>query len=67
MNKRDSEAWRLALRICRRKGVNRRPVSLSPCGQVVTFQSTIRGNEWVCTLAHLRLLCPAAPKGAKHA
>ncbi len=60
MKKQESEAWRLALRISRRKGVNRRPVALSEDGLSVTFESTIRGNTWVCDLAHLRLVAGVA-------
>lgn len=56
MKKQNSEAWRIALKICRRKGVSRIPVFLSEDGQTVTFQSTVRGNTWQCDLAHLRLV-----------
>lgn len=54
--KKDSEAWALALRISRRKGVSRRPVGLSADGLTVTMESTIRGNRWECSLEHLRLV-----------
>jgi hypothetical protein len=56
MMKKDSEAWKLAQRICRRQGTNRRPIALSNDGQVVTFQSLIRGNTWTRTLSELRLI-----------
>lgn len=56
MKKNQSEAWQLALRISRRKGVSRVPIALSDDGQSVTFRSLIRGNTWVCNLAHLRLV-----------
>lgn len=56
MNKKDSEAWKLAQRICRRKGISRRAIALSDDGQTVTFQSLIRGNTWTRTLAELRLI-----------
>jgi hypothetical protein len=56
MMKKDSEAWKLAQRICRRQGTNLRPIALSNNGQVVTFQSLIRGNTLTRTLSELRLI-----------
>lgn len=54
--KKNSEAWKLALRISRRKGANRTPIKLSPDGKIVTFRSLIRGNEWKRTLEELKLI-----------
>ena len=56
MPKKDSEAWKLAQRICRRKGTNRRAIALSDDGAIVTFQSLIRGNTWSRSLDELRLV-----------
>lgn len=54
--KKDSESWRLAQRICRRKGASRRAIALSDDGATVTIQSLIRGNTWTRTLDELRLV-----------
>ena len=54
MLKKDSEAWKLAARIAKRKGSNRVPIKLSADGQSVEFMSLIRGNKWTRTLSELR-------------
>lgn len=55
MLKKESEAWKLAKRMARRKSCHWVPVELSPCGTVVMVQSIIRGNYWRKTLQDLRL------------
>ena len=50
--KKDSEAWALALKIARRKHMNREPVELLD-GERVRWASIIRGNTWVNTLDEL--------------
>lgn len=54
MLKSQSEAWKLATRIARRKHTNWTPVALSADGNTVTVQSLIRGNQWTHTLSELR-------------
>lgn len=56
MKKKDSEAWKLAKRRARRKGVNTIPIELSPCGAKVKFRSLIRGNEWWLDLPEIKAL-----------
>ena len=56
MLKKNSEAWRIARAVCRRKGVARVPVALSDDGQTVEFMSLIRGNKWKTSLSELRLI-----------
>ena len=47
--KKDSKAWALALKIAKRKYMNREPVELLD-GERVRWASIIRGNTWVNTL-----------------
>ena len=50
--KKDSKAWALALKIAKRKYINREPVELLE-GERVRWESIIRGNTWVSTLDEL--------------
>lgn len=50
--KKDSMAWALALKIARRKHMNREPVELLE-GERVRWASIIRGNTWITTLDEL--------------
>ena len=50
--KKDSKAWGLALKIAKRKYMNREPVELLD-GERVRWASIIRGNTWVNTLDEL--------------
>ena len=50
--KKESKAWALALKISKRKYVNREPVELLQ-GERVRWESIIRGNTWVTTLEEL--------------
>ena len=50
--KKDSKAWALALKIAKRKYMNREPVELLD-GERVRWVSIIRGNTWVNTLEEL--------------
>ena len=50
--KKDSRAWALALKIAKRKYMNREPVELLE-GERVRWVSIIRGNTWVSTLDEL--------------
>jgi hypothetical protein len=59
MLKKDSEAWRLAKAIARRKGVMWRPVSVhgdGGPGDFVYVESLITGNGWTKTISQLRAL-----------
>ena len=47
--KKDSKAWALALKIAKRKYMNREPMELLD-GERVRWASIIRGNTWVNTL-----------------
>ena len=47
--KKDSKAWALALKIAKRKYMNREPVELLD-DERVRWASIIRGNTWVNTL-----------------
>ena len=55
MLKKDSEAWKLAARLPRRRGVNWRPVELHPSGQCVKVESVIFTHSWWMTLVDLRV------------
>lgn len=50
--KKDSKAWALALKISKRKYINREPVELLE-GERVRWESIIRGNTWINTLDEL--------------
>lgn len=56
LKKKESEAWQIATRISKRKGMNKVPVRLSEDGQNVTWQSLIRGNTWTNSLQELKEL-----------
>lgn len=56
VKKKDSEAWRIAKKIARRKHSHKIPIALSDDGQRVQFMSLIRGNTWWYTLRELHLL-----------
>ena len=50
--KKDSKAWQIALKIAKRKHINREPLELLE-GERVKWVSIIRGNTWVDTLDEL--------------
>lgn len=54
--KKNSEAWKLAVKFSKRKGCNYKPVSLSDDGKFVTVQSLIRGNTWQLSSLDLKLI-----------
>lgn len=57
MLKKDSEAWKLAKKISRRKHCFWEPIALSATKpETVIVQSVIRGNTWEKSIEELRLI-----------
>ena len=56
MLKKDSQVWKLAKRIARRKHCLWFPVALSTKPDTVIVQSLIRGTQWEKSLQSLQLL-----------
>ena len=55
MGKKDSIAWQLALKLCRRKGSNKKPIELVD-NDKVRFASLIRGNTWIYSIKEIEQL-----------
>lgn len=57
MLKKDSETWKLAKKLSRRKHANKKPIELSECGTKVKFMYLLRGNTCWLSFLDLQALC----------
>lgn len=62
MLKKDSEAWKLAKKLSRRKHVNSKPIELSECGTKVKFVYLLHGNTSWLSFEEMKLSASVSRK-----